>query len=340
MILAKIPKDTGEYVRKKLFKMGIVRKDYKIFEENGFIYLPLKDVPDKETLEKYEFTIEEGTVESREYRKTPQELVAENVEIDDCLKKYLPQRWERLGKVLIIRIPPELEEQRRKVAEAYAKVLDVNCVVREKGHIQGIQRIPDVEVLYGNDTETVHFENGIYYKLDVSKLMFSSGNIDEKLRMSALDCTGETIIDMFAGIGYFTLPLAVHTNASKIIACELNPVSYEYLKYNIKLNNVERVVTPILGDNMDLEGERIADRIIMGYVHTTHLHLKKAFALIKSGGIIHYHDTYPLEIFPDAALEHIRKAAGERNYTVTNIHEVKSYSPGVSHMVMDITVED
>lgn len=55
--------------------------------------------------------------------------------------------------------------------------------------------------------------------------------------------------------------------------------------------------------------------------------------------MIHYHDTYPLEIFPDAALENIKKAAGDRKYSISLIREVKSYSPGVSHIVMDIIVE-
>ncbi len=339
MLLAKIPKDEGEYIRKKLFKMGLVRKDYKIFDEDNFIYLPLKEMPDTEIITTYGFTVEDGSAEGRSYRKTPQELIAENVDIDDDLKIFLPQKWERLGSVVIIKIPEELEDLRFKIAESYAKVLDVECVVRERNHISGIQRIPDIEILYGSDTETIHFENGIYYKLDVSKLMFSSGNIDEKLRMSSLDCTGETIIDMFAGIGYFTLPLAVHTNAHEIIACEINPVSYSYLKENVVLNNVQDIVHPVLGDNNDLEGCRIADRIIMGYVHTTHQHLKKAFELIKTGGVIHYHDTYPLEIFPDAALENIKKAAGDRKYSISLIREVKSYSPGVSHIVMDIIVE-
>ena len=339
MILAKIPKNDGEYIRKKLFKLGLVRKDYKIFENEDFIYLPLRELPDDEIILQYGFTVENGSAEDRSYRKTPQELIAEDVDIDEKLKVFLPQKWEKLGSVAIIKIPEELEDLRFKIAPSYAKILGAECIVRERSHISGIQRIPDVEILYGTNTETVHFENGIYYKLDVSKLMFSSGNIDEKLRMSSLDCTGETIVDMFAGIGYFTLPLAVHANAHKIIACEINPVSYNYLNENILLNNVQDIVCPILGDNNNLEGSRFADRIIMGYVHTTHQHLRKAFDLIKTGGIIHYHDTYPLEIFPDAALENIKKAAGSRKYSISHIREVKSYSPGVSHMVMDITVE-
>ena len=44
---------------------------------------------------------------------------------------------------------------------------------------------------------------------------------------------------MFAGIGYFTIPIAVHSNVKKIYAIEINPVSYNFLCENIKLNKVE-----------------------------------------------------------------------------------------------------
>ncbi len=69
-------------------------------------------------------------------------------------------------------------------------------------------------------------------------------------------------------------------------------------------------------------------------------HLNKAFSLIKNGGTIHYHDTFPLEIWPEKAIDNIKKAADGREYDISLMREVKSYSPGVSHMVLDIKVLD
>lgn len=66
-----------------------------------------------------------------------------------------------------------------------------------------------LELLSGSDGWVTHHENGISYSLDATKCMFSWGNRSEKLRMAALDCTNEVIVDLFAGIGYFVLPFLV-----------------------------------------------------------------------------------------------------------------------------------
>lgn len=61
----------------------------------------------------------------------------------------------------------------------------------------------------GDNSWVNHRENGITYSFDATKCMFSSGNLSEKLRMSRLDCTNEIVVDLFAGIGYFSLPFLV-----------------------------------------------------------------------------------------------------------------------------------
>ena len=97
------------------------------------------------------------------------------------------------------------------------KISGVNRVVR-LGRIKGVQREPDVEVIIGNGTETVHRENHCFFKLDVSKIMWSKGNTTERRRMSQIVEDGETVVDLFSGIGYFTIPMAVHGNPKKIYA--------------------------------------------------------------------------------------------------------------------------
>jgi tRNA wybutosine-synthesizing protein 2 len=340
MLLAKVPSDRAEVVRKVLFRKGLGRKDRRILREGGFIFIPLRAEPPAELVVELGLELVEGETLEKSCYRPPHEVIVERADVPAHLKGLIPHHWEMLGDVLVLRLPEELVPYRESLAATYANVLGARTVLRERAHIEGVYRIPDMEVLWGEGTETVHLENGILYKLDAARLMFSSGNIDEKLRMAALDCRGEIVVDMFAGIGYFTLPLALHARAARVISCEINPLAFHYLCENVRLNGLENVVEPVLGDNRDLQGEGIADRVVMGYVRTTAQHLRTAFRLVRKGGTVHYQDTFPLEVFPEKALDNLASAADGRTYEVRLMKEVKSYSPGVSHMVLDVAVLD
>ena len=340
MLLAKVPRSRAESVRKALFRRRLGCKDRRIGTEGDFVLIPLKGEPPAGVVEELGIELVEGDARDKTCYRPPYDRVVEAADLPDDLKAMLPRHWEMLGDVLVLRLPGELLAHRERIAEAYAEVLEARTVLLDRVNIDGVYRTPEMEKLWGDGTETVHFENGLFYKFDAARIMFSSGNIDEKLRMASLDCRGETVVDMFAGIGYFALPIAVHARPSEVIACEINPLAFRYLRENISLNKVEDVVRPVLGDNRELPGVGIADRVVMGYVRTTAQHLEKAFSLVRQNGIIHYQDTFPLEVFPKMALDNVARAAGGRDYKVERMREVKSYSPGVSHMVLDVRVLD
>lgn len=67
-------------------------------------------------------------------------------------------------------------------------------------------RDSQAQLVLGASGWVQHKEGGVLYSLDVTKCMFSSGNTTERQRMGRLHCTGETILDLYAGIGYYTLP--------------------------------------------------------------------------------------------------------------------------------------
>jgi tRNA wybutosine-synthesizing protein 2 len=275
-----------------------------------------------------------------EGRATPYQNIAASLAIPRHLKVFLPKKWELLGDVLLMKLPLELEALKKEIARAYAEELQAKTVLRDLG-IEGDLREPKVELLWGNETETVHKENGVKFKLDCAKLMFSSGNIDERIRMASLVVDKEVVVDMFAGIGFFSIPMAVHSRPKNIFACELNPVAYQYLCENIHLNDVENTVFPILGDNRDFEEEGIADRVVMGYLEDTHQFLPKALDLLKDeGGVIHYHEKCPNELMEERPLENVRKEVEkrERSIKLLGMRSVKSYAPGVSHVVLDVRI--
>ena len=220
--------------------------------------------------------------------------------------------------------------------ESIAKKHNVKTIMTVN-HIQGTKREPVYKILYGSETQTINKENGCFFKLDLSKVMWSKGNVNERLRIAKQVKDSENIIDMFAGIGYFSIPIGVHANPNKIISIEINPASYDFLCQNIKLNKLNNI-TPVLGDCLVETPKFNADRIIMGYVKTTHHYLKVAINSLNKGGIIHYHETVPEKLMNTRPIERIKNNAGNREVELLKINKIKKYSPGVEHVVIDARI--
>lgn len=220
------------------------------------------------------------------------------------------------------------------------ELLDIPEVKRivKIGRINGPKREPNVQILVGNNTETIHRENHCFYKLDVAKIMWSKGNTTERMRIGNIVNDGEIVVDMFAGIGYFSIPMAVHSNPGKIYSIEINPVSYGYLKENVVLNKVEGIIEPILGDCREVAPKGMADRVHMGYIGNTHEYLDAAMEIVKPGGIIHYHESVPDLLKFKRPPQRIIDAAGDRDVEILKKRIIKKYSPGVYHVVIDAKI--
>ncbi len=270
--------------------------------------------------------------------------------IRDCLSKdlpsellqRLPEKWEKIGTVVTIRLAEDLQKYQQIIGKVYAEVLHCESTLNDLGGISGVYREPQVEVIFGpSDTETIHSENGIRYKLDPQKIMFSSGNLKERQRIASISNKDEIVVDLFAGIGYFTLPLAVYSKSKRIFACEINPVAYRYLCANIVLNHVSDIVEPLLGDNRSVAPKDCADRVILGYLHEPEAFLPVALSCLHNqDGVLHYHARVPFEMIPQQPLAQIKQVAMHFHRSVELLHTevVKSYAPGIDHVVLDVRI--
>lgn len=182
--------------------------------------------------------------------------------------------------------------------------------------IKILQLLFQVQLLYPptGDGLVLHKDNGIVYSYDVTKCMFSIGNITEKLRLSKFDCRGEVVVDMYAGIGYFTLPYLVHARVDHVHACEWNPDAVTSLERNLELNGVRDRCTIHRGDNREVCPRGVADRVNLGLIPSSEQGWKTAcFALKESGGILHIHSNISSYMEGDAG-----------TFTGTNCRQVTS----------------
>jgi tRNA wybutosine-synthesizing protein 2 len=197
--------------------------------------------------------------------------------------------------------------------------------------LEDVTRTPKTHVLWGETGVVQHHENGYTYFLDPGKVMFAQGNRVEKMRIAQVvrnSDTPERIADMFAGIGYFAIPVA--GSGACVHAMEINPVAFGFLNQNIRKNGLEGRISSSLGDCRDLLTGSY-DRIIMGHFDAISL-LPSALMHAREGSVIHLHSIGTVE-------ELIKKYVESAGFSATiHVHKVKKYRPHVWHMVQDVTI--
>jgi len=255
----------------------------------------------------------------------------------------LPSSYQKIGDVVILNLKKELWKYDEQIGKILLKKIpSTRTVCRRIEFITTKHRKPSLKVIAGDrKTETIHKEHGILYKLDVNKIMFAKGNLNERKRISKLVKKNELVVDMFAGIGYFSIGIAKTLKPKRIYSIEINPVAYHYLWENIKLNKLEDKIFPILGDCVVEVTKlgRIADRVIMGLLPSCKEYLVDAMKLVKPNGIIHYHGTTKKENWKKL-LEDVEITADIKWFKVKLLKKVKvkSYAPKVYHWVLDCKI--
>lgn len=256
--------------------------------------------------------------------------------------KLLPNSYQVVGDIMLLKLLKiDNEDDKKKIAQAIVEIFPKIRVVAEISGIEGELREPKISVLVGERVTTIHRENNILYHLDLSQVMFSKGNLNERKRLLTQVKKGEVIIDMFAGIGYFSLGIAKFTKAKKIYALEKNAASLKFLCNNIKINKIENI-DPIFGDCRDMADSThdVADRILMGYFPGTEIFLSAAITLVKDKGIIHFHNSYTENELWKMPEQHIADACRQKNcsYKILSRKKVKSIGPRRYHVVLDVAI--
>lgn len=261
----------------------------------------------------------------------------------------LPNRWEKFDDIALIPNSSFRKEHWKPIIsdEFWNKIcqsLNVERLARS-GEIIGEKRESTVEMLVGEDDWVIRKESGIKYGYHIKQCMFSSGNINERRRMGEVVSKNEVVVDLFCGIGYYTIPILVKNNVKHVYSCEWNINSINALKYNLENNNVEKKCTIIEGDNRETTDnlENIADRVLLGLLPTAEESYHVALKCIKEdGGILHIHGLAPSNNHEKFLLETSEKLQKiDYNYIITNykINKIKSYAPHWDHLVLDIEIE-
>jgi tRNA (guanine37-N1)-methyltransferase len=298
-LCVKVPKIHGEKAIILANKLEIVKKELEIQRNKNFLYIPLIRQPSKSELETLKEQVPDCEIltytfpERKKRVKTFVELLVDK--LSPHLLASLPRAIDLVGDIAIIEIPPKLDAYKRIIGEAILEThKNVRTVLAKAGAISGTYRLREFSVIAGEPkTETIHKEHGCQYYVDLAKAYFSPRLSYEHKRVASLIEEGETVIDMFAGVGSFAIQIAKTHENVKVYAIDVNPDAVEFLKRNIRLNRVEGKVHPILGDAKKVVEERlagVADRVIMNLPEKAIEFVDAACATIKStDGIVHFY---------------------------------------------------
>jgi len=255
----------------------------------------------------------------------------------------MPRGYQRLGRVLLLRLPASYRPYFARIGRAWQEELGVATVLVRVGPVEGEFRRPTVERIAGGSSETEVVEHGIRWRFDAARVMFAAGNRTERQRAGRLARPGETVVDLFAGIGYFAIPAAVVGRARRVVAVEKNPVAFGYLTANAARNGVADRINARLGDNRDVPlPPGSADRVFLGYLPDAVPWVRRAVGLlVPDGGWLHVHSVADARGARDAATARVREAVTDAGGRVTEPprgREVKPYGPGRTHVVVDVRV--
>jgi tRNA wybutosine-synthesizing protein 2 len=273
------------------------------------------------------------------YQRLRNELKT-NTSISEQKLDLLPRRYQIIGKILLVKLEPSLSRHRKAIGKTILKILPYIKSVLWVKEIRGNKRLPSTEVIAGlKNCETMHNEHKCAYWLNPAKITFSKGNKFEKLRLLKQIKPTDTVVDMFAGIGYWSIPIAKHAKPRKIYAIDINPLSLRYLERNTYANKV--AIEILEGDCKKFAPllQNSANHVIMGYFDTIP-YFQSALIIAKSGGIIHYHDKKHTNDILKLKND-LKTIAKKANATISfkTTKTVKSFAPGIKHIVMDIKVK-
>jgi len=230
----------------------------------------------------------------------------------------LPRSIDVIGDVAIVEFPEELRGFEALIGKAILETnRNVRTVLAKAGPVSTEKRVRQFHVIAGSDvTETTHREYGCSFRVDVAKVYFSPRLSFEHERVASQVRENETVVDMFAGVGPFSIHIAKRGRSVHVYAIDVNEDAVKYLRENILLNRVDDRVIAIRGDARTVIEKYLAgksDRVIMNLPARAAAYVDIACVALKpTGGIIHYYtfaeDPNPLERAKEELSEMILRA--------------------------------
>lgn len=255
--------------------------------------------------------------------------------------------FDQIGGIVIIKIPDSLESRKSVIAHAIlAKIKTAKSVFAQASAVQGDYRVRALEFIAGENTTLAEYrEHGCRFKVDVAKTYFSPRLSTERKRIADQVKDGETIVNMFAGVGTYSIVIARTNRTCKVCSIDSNLAAAELCETNIKLNKVLDRVESLQGDAAKIIREKLAgqaDRVIMPLPEKAREYVTEAvLALRPAGGTVHYFAHVKADSRKSSAaagLEDAQEAFSNFDSSIGHVQVVREVGPRIYQIVADVSI--
>ncbi len=273
------------------------------------------------------------------------ELLQERLDRTELEK--LSSSFDIIGTIAIIKIPESLTSKRKLIADALIEeIRPVKSVFCQVSAIEGDYRLRKLELISGeNSPITVYKEHGCTFKVDVINTYFSPRLSTERLRIAKLTEPNEVIVNMFGGVGTFSIIISRYNNSAKVYSIDSNPIAIDMCRQNIEINKLTGNVFPVLGDaeqeiHKGLKG--IAKRVLMPLPEKAKDFVDAAVSSLENGsGTIHYFCHVGADNKKNAIQNGIMDTSesfSKFDHTIRNVRVVREVGPRFYQIVSDVMV--
>ena len=346
----KVPKRLASRAIALLKALGLYERGLRVKREGESVLIPLARWPEESELRELEeglgrFELSEEDFEPRGERPSLLALLSRSIPSE--LLDLAPRAFDIVGDIAIVELRPELWPYRRQVGSAIMALhRRVRLVLAKGGPVSGAFRLRPLTPIAGSGpTETAHREHGCVFWLDVARTYFSPRLSYEHARVASQVREGELVIDMFAGIGPFSILMAKRTGLIIVYAIDINPVAIHYLARNVRANKVMGSVVPVLSDAKEVVQRGLsglADRVVMNLPERAAEFLESACeALRPEGGILHFYTFAGAPEPEHEAVEALRMGVERAGRTIRRVllaRKVRAVAPFKWQVVVDAEV--
>jgi tRNA (guanine37-N1)-methyltransferase len=346
-----IPAGKTQKTLELLRKLEFTIEDFQFQRNGGTVGIPLAGTPSakaakvlKRELGSYQIRKAQFEIIPPRHR-TLREATRDRLPSD--LISELPHSIDIIGDIAIVELAPALEPYSEPIAKALVEINPhVRLVLRKSGNVSGTYRTREFQTVLGRDgTETVHNEFACHYKVDVSTVYFNPRLGNERRRVAGEVKVGETIVDMFAGVGPYSVLIAKVKPQTKVYAIDINPSAVRYLRENVLINEVADRVVPILGDAGEVSRTQlhnVADRVVMNLPSRAEEFVESAIQLLKpSGGVIHFYQFVPRGMSLTAVKDQFRSSVRDQNrrvHSISHCEVIREIAPTRVQIALDAMI--